>query len=262
MKKTITLSLASVMALGFMSFGVISSTGITGKTTTGCTCHSSAANAGVTVSLTSPTSTLFSVGYTPGNTYTLNLLVQETGKVKFGLDVKASSGTLAAGPNGDTQKLGTEITHTGTGNSGTTSHAFDFLWTAPASGSVTFTFAGNATNGNGTDDTGDHWNKGSVVVSSATGISENSDPTINLSVFPNPVSESANIFYELASKSVVSATLINMQGQAVTTFFSNEEQTAGIQDRSLTIEPSIAKGIYFVAMNVNGKKSYKKIVVQ
>lgn len=262
MKKTITISLASALAIGLMSFGVVSSNGITGRTTTGCTCHSTSANANVTVSLTSPTSTLFSGGYTPGNTYTLDFTVAQTGQVLFGLDVKASAGTLIAGTSGDNKKSGTEITHTGTGNATANTHTFTFTWTAPASGNVSFTYAGNATNGNGTDDTGDHWNKGSVVVSPATGIADNSDQTLNLSVFPNPVSELAKVCYVLTANSTVSASLVNLAGQTVTTFFSKEEQNAGIQTRSLTLEPSIAKGIYFVAVNVNGKNSYKKIVVQ
>lgn len=262
MKKTITLSLAIVFAIGFMSFGIVSSNGITGKTTTGCTCHSSSANTNVTVSLTSPTSTLFSDGYIPGNTYTLDFTVAQTGQILFGLDVKASSGTLNAGTSGDNKKSGTEIVHTGTGNNTPNIHTFTFTWTAPASGAITFTYAGNATNGNGTDDSGDHWNKGSVIVSPATGIPEQNTSTLNLSVFPNPIMESTTISYQLTSNSIVSSSLINMEGQTVATLFNNEEQAAGIQERTVIVDPSIATGIYFVSINVNGKKTYKKIVVR
>ncbi len=262
MKKTIAISLASALIIGLMSFGVVSSNGITGRTTTGCSCHSPSANTGVIVSLTSPNSTLFSAGYIASTTYTLNLTVAETGQTLFGIDVKASSGVLAAGTDGQTVKSGTEITHTGAGNATTNTHTFSFKWVAPASGAVTFTFAGNATNGNGVDDAGDHWNKGSVAVSPSTGISEKEIVNMNISVFPNPVSESATISYQLPSNALVSATLININGQIIATLFDNEEQIAGIQNKKVILNPSIAKGVYFVALYVNGSNSFKKIILE
>jgi hypothetical protein len=262
MKKTITLTLATSLALGLMSFGVVSSNGITGRTTTGCSCHSPSANNAVTVSLTSPTSTLFSTGYVSGTIYTLAFTVAETGQPLFGMDLKASAGTLLAGVIGDNKKSGTEIVHTGTGNSTLNTHTFTFTWTAPTSGTVTFSFAGNATNANGIDDTGDHWNKGTIAVSPSTGISEKINSSIQLSVFPNPVSESANLTYELSENSIVSASLINVTGQVVATFFNKEEQVAGIQNRKLALDPTIVNGIYFIALNVNGKGSYTKIVIE
>ncbi|OFY82650.1 MAG: hypothetical protein A3F72_02215 [Bacteroidetes bacterium RIFCSPLOWO2_12_FULL_35_15] len=259
MKKTITLSLASLVALGLMSFGVLNNNGKAGKTTTGCSCHGSAATANVNVSLSF--NPAMGNSYVPNTTYTVTATVAYTGETNAGIDLAASAGTLTAGTN--TKILTNEIVQTGTGNTTTTGSVdFNFTWTAPASGSVTFNYCGLAANSN-SGTSGDFWNLGTKTVTlSAVGIAEQKATNINLSVFPNPVSESANISYELGANSTVSATLINVTGQVVTTFFNKEEQTAGKQNRKLMMEPSIAKGIYFVAINVNGKNSYKKIVVE
>lgn len=274
MKKTITLSLASVVALGLMSFGVLSSGGKTNKTgghgESGCTCHTTALNTGVTVNVTS-SGTLLTAGYLAGTTYTISITIAEAGKTLFGFDFQAlnsanaSVGTLTAGAGNKVSGSPLiNIVHDGSSGLGTGTFTYSFTWVAPAAstGAVTFWYSGLGANNDG-GTSGDNWNKGSVVVNPNTvGIAEHVIVNNNLSVFPNPVSESANVSYELGANSTVSATLINVTGQVVTTFFTKEEQTAGKQNRKLMMEPSIAKGIYFVAINVNGKNSYKKIVVE
>ncbi len=263
MKKTITLSLASIVALSLMSFGVLSINGKAGRTTTGCTCHG-AADATITQTLTFTPA--IGTSYTPNTTYSVVLTVSKPGALCTGLDFKASLGTLAAGTN--TKILGAggfnEIVHNNPGyQTSTGSTTYNFSWTSPASGSVTFTYAGLVGDNNGVEDAADTYKLGTQTVTlSAVGVAEHAIVNNNLAVFPNPVSESAKISYELEANSTVSATLINVTGQVVATFFNKEEQVAGKQNRNLTIDPSIAKGIYFVAINVNGKNSYKKIVVE
>lgn len=277
MKKTITLSLASIVALGLMSFGVLSSGGKTNKTgghgEAGCTCHAAALSTGVTVNVTS-SGTLLTAGYLAGTTYTISITIAEAGQTLFGFDFEAlnsantSVGTLTAGAGNKVSGTApVNVVHDGSSGLGTGTFTYSFTWQAPAAstGAVTFWYSGlGANNDGGTGSgVGDNWNSGSVVINPNTvGIAEHTIVNNNLSVSPNPVSENVNISYELAANSTVSATLINVTGQVVTTFFTKEEQTAGKQNRKLVMEPSIAKGIYFVAINVNGKNSYKKIVVE
>ena len=277
MKKTITLSIATVSALALMSFGVLSSSGKANKTgghgegTCG-DCHNPSAAAGVTVGVTA-NGNLLTAGYVTGTTYTINVTIAQASQPLFGFDFQAlnasnaNAGTLTAGVSGDNKKVtsGTidNIEHNGTGGLGTGTYTYSFTWTAPATniGNVTFYYIGMASNNDSDETVGDDWNNGSVVISCASGISDHAVANINLAVFPNPVSESAKISYELTENSTVSATLINVTGQVVATFFNKEEQVAGKQSKKLLIDPAIAKGIYFVAINVNGKNSYKKIVV-
>ncbi len=261
MKKTFTLSLAALAVIGLMSFETLSSGGKSGKTTTGCgSCHGATATPAVTVSLAfTPAVTN---GYIPGAAYAVVATVAQTGELLAGIDLAASAGTVAAGTN--TKILNTEIVHTGSLNTTTTGTvAFDFTWTAPTSGAVTFNYAGLAADDNG-GASGDFWQIGTQVVplDATIGVEELSSINLNVSVFPNPVTESATISYVLAENSTVSANLVNVKGQVVSNLMDNEKQAAGLQNRNLTINSSIAKGIYFVAINVNGKSNYKKIVVE
>jgi len=261
MKKTITLSLAAIAVIGLMSFETLSDNGKSGKTTTGCgSCHGATATPAVSVSLAfTPAVTN---GYIPGSAYSVIATVAYTGELLAGIDLAASSGVVAAGTN--TKILNTEIVHTGSLNTTTTGTvAFDFTWTAPTTGDVTFNYAGLAANDNG-GTSGDFWQIGTQVVplDITIGVGEIASANLNLSVFPNPVTESATISYVLAENSTVTANLINIKGQVVTTLCDNEQQAAGLQNRKLMINSSIAKGIYFVAINVNGKSNYKRIIVE
>lgn len=261
MKKTITLTCAAIIAIGTMSFDILSSTGKAGKTTTGCSCHAGSPSTGdPSVTLTLSFNPAVTNGYVANTLYTVTATVAKTGELNAGIDLAASAGTLAAGSN--TKILTGEIVQTGTGNTTTTgSVSFDFSWTAPASGSVTFNYAGLA--GNSSGSSGDFWNLGTqTLIQNTTGIAEHFSSNVNLSVFPNPVNEAANVSYVLAKNSTVSATLINVTGQVVSTFFTNEEQNAGKQNRKLMIDPSISTGVYFLSININGKQNFKKIIVE
>lgn len=297
MKKTITLSVASIIALGLMSFGVFTSndhgtcSGVhnqksangsqiawtnsppdgAGTCSSGGGCHGGGSATPV-ISFTS--SPAFGAGntYVPGTVYTISFKV--TGYPYYGYDIEmlngnttsaTAAGTFAALTNSQIHPAGTypiNITQATSGKIAATIAA-TFKWTAPASGTVYVYGDGNGVNGDGGTN-GDNAVLFTKVLTRASGvgISENVIANINLSVFPNPVSESAHVSYELSENSTVSASLINMTGQTVATFFNKEDQSIGIQNKTLTLDPSIAKGIYFVAINVNGKNSYKKIVVQ
>jgi hypothetical protein len=151
--------------------------GITNYSTAGCTCHNTSPSGDVTVSLTgNPTE------YDPDTKYTLTITItggpSPTGSNHGGFDLKATAGTLAV-PSGanDIQIIGGEATHTAAGNDQRT---WNIDWTAPGGGTgdVTFTYAGNSVNGDGTS-SGDKWNKGSLVISEKVP-DDTTNPTISI----------------------------------------------------------------------------------
>ena len=286
MKKTITLSLAAIAAVSLMSFGVLHDTGETGGTESPADgngigapscwgCHSGAALNAAGGSLTMTASdNLLTSGYQLNHVYTFTLTLTKPGQLIFGFNFEAlkNAGTADAGVlaplNADAQAIPGVITtmiNADLGNYGPSgSFTYTFQWTSPATnvGAIDFYSVGNAADGGG-DKPGDFiYTKNVLNISTAVGVAEKAALDLNVSVFPNPVTESANVSYVLNSNSSVSAKLISINGQVVSTFFTNEQQTAGKQDKKLAIDPSLAKGNYFVVINVNGKNSYKKIVVE
>jgi len=103
--------------------------------------------------------------YQPGQQYTINVTVQQGGRIRFGFEMTAidSNGNGAGtfdpiGSDTQTDTLNSRqyILHTLTGSVGSSSHTWQVHWTAPSTniGIVRFFAAGNAANNNGAD-TGD-----------------------------------------------------------------------------------------------------------
>ena len=259
MKKTTTLALAGIIAIGAMSFDILSGNGKSGKTTTGCgSCHG--ANATPTVTITLSYNPSITPGYyLPNTTYTVTATVANTGELKAGIDLAASAGTLAAGSN--TKILNAEIVQTGTGNiTSTGSVDLDFVWTSPASGTVTFNYAAIAANNNAAT-SGDFWNIGTTTLAlSGVGIAENTISNFNLSVFPNPASDNMNVKFILKETSSVSVDLFNINGNKVANLIS-ENGMKGDINKIFNVS-SYSKGIYFLQIK-NEKSSFlKKIIIE
>ncbi len=131
---------------GLLSLVVILSSGVktntdangrTGSSTAGCGggCHTTQAG---TVTLSGLATTVL-----PSTLYTFNLVYTPGASEKYwGLDIKASTGTLAAATG--MKKSGTEVTHSAP-MGGTTAASYTYTgikWTSPAAvGAVTFSFA-------------------------------------------------------------------------------------------------------------------------
>ncbi|MBL7890623.1 MAG: T9SS type A sorting domain-containing protein [Bacteroidia bacterium] len=217
------------------------------------------------------TSTIPGAGYTPGQTYTITASIVSNPTVKFGFEVSPQNtagtqmGTLIVTNSTETQLVGSGkyITHKTAGTAGTGSRTWTFDWTAPAAGSGAVTFYGafNKTNNSGTN-AGDAIVLSSLTVqeNTATSIAEEST-NINVNVFPNPSSEHFTLSYELKENSKVEAKLISLTGQVVKVLM-NEEQVAGKTEKHFEIDPSIAKGTYFVSVSVNGVSTTQKILIK
>lgn len=136
------------------------STGKTGQTIAGCTCHGPVANPDVTVNLE---------GLPPnpvaGTTYDLILKVSNTNpgntNLFAGFDLAATSGTLST-IVADSYVDNGELTHFAPKAFIGNTASWNVRWTAGnIEEPVTFNFAGNNVNNNGSN-TGDFWNLGSV----------------------------------------------------------------------------------------------------
>lgn len=193
MRKTILQSAFWLSVTSIFFFGVQSDNGKAGATGSpgevDCTdCHGGAmVNSGTgSISITSPD--MVNWEYTPGQTYTINVTVAQSGISLFGFGFEA---LLASGANAGTLNAGTGSTiktamiggnnrrnvvhqlNSGTGNG---SHTWTFTWQAPATnqGDVTFYCGANAANANGSD-SGDKVYTFSQLVTAAipNGISQN-----------------------------------------------------------------------------------------
>ncbi len=120
--------------------------------------------------------------YTPGQTYTLSVIVKQTGKPLFGVGLEILKGTSNAGTMIITNAAKTQIktatisgkvrnnlVHTFNGGLHADSAVFTFNWIAPATniGAVKIWFTGLAANNNG-GESGDLTYKGSKMINSPT----------------------------------------------------------------------------------------------
>ena len=195
--------LAIALSIFFFAFSILSSNGRAGYTNSpgeaNCTsCHGSfPVNSGagsVTI-----TSNIPGWSYCPGQTYTINVTVAQSGFSLFGLDVEALSGTSTYANAGTFVITNTEttiktftvssvvrnnVTHTGTGNNTANTHTFSFNWVAPATnvGNVTFYVSGMAANGTG-GTSGDYTYTTSQVVTPATQVAA----SVSISASSNPI---------------------------------------------------------------------------
>lgn len=148
MKKT-ALFLAVILAVTTRLFP--SSGGITGRTTTGCTCHGTLSAGNSLITISASPDIFSSAGFAPGNTCTLTITV--TGGPSGnsgGFNLKASAGSFS-NPSAAAKLQSGEVTH-----KNPSSRSWTVDWTAPttATDSVVFNFTGNSVNNNG-DSSGD-----------------------------------------------------------------------------------------------------------
>lgn len=89
----------------------------------------------------------------------------------------------------------------------------------------------------------------------ATSLAESENPFVNLSVFPNPVKNSATIVYSLNQTENVSIEVFNILGERVKTT-NSEKQTLGKHSVQIDLE-TFNNGVYFIKLN---SSSISKIV--
>jgi len=143
--------------------------GITGVTSSGCTCHGAQSSA-TTLSLSGNTTTR------AGQTLNLTVVVAHSSRQAAGVNIAVKNqqgqnvGTLAPATGSGLQLSNGELTHQQPKTMSNGQAAFSFTWTAPSTpGTYTLRAAGCAVNGNG-NTSGDAWNFLSPVTLTVAGI--------------------------------------------------------------------------------------------
>lgn len=280
MKKSIILLFVIVCSAAIVSAWVQSDNGRAGYTgspgESNCTnCHNSfAANSGSgSIYLTS--NLINSNQYSPGQTYTINVTVKQTGLGLFGFGTEILSGVDNAGTLVITNAAKTQIkTKTVNGvirnnvvhqlNAGlsTDSAVFTFDWVAPATniGNVTIYFAGAACDADESE-TGDYIYVDSLVVTPFNTSINEIENNFSLEVFPNPVSEVVNLKYHLNKTSTVKASLVAADGKQSLVLF-NESQHAGEINKFIELPEGLAKGFYLIKLESQQGNIIRKIIVK
>lgn len=92
-----------------------------------------------------------------------------------------------------------------------------------------------------------------------TSVEENANG-FSFTVSPNPFSDHLHLNYSLEEKSNVEISLVDVLGRRII-LSASEIQNAGKHEQELNLASlPLAKGIYFLELNVNGKRAVKKIV--
>ncbi|MBI4930623.1 MAG: T9SS type A sorting domain-containing protein [Bacteroidetes bacterium] len=285
MKKTTTLTLAGIIAIGAMSFDILSSGGKAGKTgspgentcITGC--HTGTALNGGPGSVSIATTPSLTNGYIAGSTYTVDVTVAESvapNNALFGFDFEA---LIASGANGGTlaitnatltqiltktvnANVRNNVVHTGNGNVGPNTQTFSFNWTAPATGlgCVTFYTTGLAADNSG-GTSGDHVYRDTLVVCEGfVGIAEGSASNFNFSVSPNPASDYVNVHFTLKEASSVTVDLMDINGNKVASLISANGMKGDI-NKTFNVS-SYSKGVYFLKIKDENSSSLRKIIIE
>ncbi len=136
----------------------------------GCTCHAEAPDNAVTIILEG-----VPYHYLAGNSYHMKIQIIGGPEIDLsaatgGFAMRVSLGSLAGGEGFESKVQNwegdvTALTHTSAGSK-TEDRAWHIIWTAPQelSGTVTFTLAGNAVNGDGAPSELDRWNRLTISV--------------------------------------------------------------------------------------------------
>jgi len=245
---------AAVFAVALFTSALFAdSSGRTGRTSTGCTCHGSTPNAGVIVTVSGPQT----VAPLSTHDYTVSVSGGPSGTLG-GFDLKASAGTLVAGTGN--RVSGSEVTH-----SNRNSRSWTFSWTAPAtSGAQSFVTVGLGCDGNSST-SGDAWNyyggaanaAFAIDVSASLGVPGTPAASWLAPPVPNPCRREAQVEFSLASAGSARVEVLDLSGRRVATLVAGA-LPAGRRsvrwDRRGDNGSRAASGLYFIRL-VSGSES-------
>jgi len=212
------------------------------------------------------TSNIPSLGYIPGNTYTITLTGTHSGVAKFGFEITAEDasnakmGTFAITNSNETQFTNAmhAVTHTANGVSPSNdSKSWSFNWTAPAAGSgdITFYASLNAADGNGST-------SGDVIYDTHTTFTEDVSASINSSsnsnsftIYPNPVNDILNISIKSNDKYEIQISDVN--GKLII-----EKTILPTGSLSQVSVSDLPQGVYFIKIISTSNTLIKKFIKQ
>jgi hypothetical protein len=235
-------------------------------------CHSGVINSG-------PGITIFESldaagGYTPGETYSFSMKMNQNGIDKFGFQITALedstnsfTGNFVLTDPTNTRNINGPMFRKYVGSTPCGSDAIDsiewqFDWTAPADnvGEVTFYYNTISTNHNHGGSGDDTYSGSLTVAPMITGIDEIQELS-DLSIFPNPANGVLNVEYFLSKNAPVNVSLLNMDGSEIEPLLAKSRASGKHSETFLLGEMQLPTGLYFLKIEVAGKSILKKISI-
>jgi hypothetical protein len=93
------------------------------------------------------------------------------------------------------------------------------------------------------------------------GIGETSANNFNLTTYPNPVSESATVSFNLEKDSKTSINVYSLQGQHIATLV-DQNLKAGKHQVNWSPNGTLSNGVYLMKINIGGQMFTKKLAIQ
>ena len=281
MNKARLMSIAIIAVVMSTAFGILSDNGKAGYTGSQgelkCDdCHNTFGNSNSGTGSIYVTSSMSNWQYVPGQTYTVNVVVKQTGKPLFGIGFEALTSTNAnAGSLVITNAAKTQIktktisgvtrnnvVHQFNGGMHADSAVFTFNWVAPTTniGNITFYFAGIAANNDGSENTDYCYHSSKVVTpASTTGVLEQSK---NISEFKSYVNSEGRIALEFQSTTANQPriNLYDMKGRLISSQLIDSHSIGEVKS-SISIPAELVSGNYIVSILSNNQKLSSKIFI-
>jgi hypothetical protein len=265
MKKIITTFVVITSILSFTTLLLSSSGGVTGRTTSGCTCHGtlSAGNSAITISA-SP-DIFSSAGFAAGNTYKLTITVTG-GPVgnAGGFNLKASVGTFS-NPSASAKLQSGEVVHS---NASARSWTVDWIAPTTTADSVVFNYAGNSVNSDGDSSGDDPTVTTRRAAYKTTSVFDRDIFVVNsfqlLQNYPNPFNAETTIGYQINTSGEVQLRIYDLKGREI---FSAAQQHGSPGNYFFTWNGSTlngltaASGVYTYQVIFNNATQSKKLIL-
>lgn len=281
MNKARLMSIAIIAVVMSTAFGILSDNGKAGNTGSQgelkCDdCHNSYGNSNSGTGTIYVTSTMSNWQYVPGQTYTVNVIIKQTGKPLFGLGFEAltstntNAGSLVITNSAKTQiKTKTvsgvtrnNVVHQFNGGLHADSAIFTFNWVAPTTniGNIIFYFAGIAANNNGSENNDYVYHSSRVVTpASATGILEQNK---GISEFKSYINNEGRIAIEFVSAAADQPriNLYDMKGRMISSQLIDSHSIGEVKS-SISIPAELKSGSYIVSILSKSQKLSSKIFI-
>jgi hypothetical protein len=219
-------------------------------TTSGCSCHNGTPTTSVIVGITGPAT------LNPGKTGSYTVTVTDAAGSNGGVDIAASSGTLA--PVSTYLKTNSgDLTHN---KAVTVPSTYNFTYTAPATpGPVTLyaTAKGSAFSA---------WNNApnfSITVASATLVAAETNTPASFQLeqnYPNPFNPATKIRFSIPAEAFTSVKIYDLQGREVAALV-NGTLKPGTYDAEWNAG-RLASGVYLYRMTAGTYTETKKLLLQ
>ncbi len=232
------------------------------------TCHNNG-SFGVTpvLEITNAGGTVVTDNFNPGETYNVKMTVDATGNpAGYGFQItslNAADGMSGSPVNTWTNGSGNvQFATIGNGrqyaeqNGISSSNEFTMEWTAPASGTVTFYYGGNAINDNGNTN-GDNAIMGSMSIDANPNSLNELEEAVELAIFPNPVRDVLNLRTNAQTTETYDLQLFDQNGKQISIerlMIPSGENIAPIQ------VANFPTGIYSLILSDGKNQITKKMV--